>query len=501
MPVKDYTMRQLQHIDHVVFFIMGFLLLVVGMVIEFPLATVLSSSLMSTFFDQGIFLLLIILFFASGAYLLRRGLLGQWRSNYDHIIFLISGCIFTAGSIMTSLNLQVGHPYLELISTNPLLMTFLWVFILPPINPFVTMGFSVIFFILAGLHLVSPPSVKGKPSTASIPPGPFDTRWWRQVGRMVRVDVWLGSLFLVILTFLILGGPPLSPTPLPLSNSWMWGRLFIALVAASLFNSSVFILNQLGDYDTDRLHHEKSQLPLSAGHLTPRQGVILALAFLSLGIPFTVIVGIPYLIVLAAIIVFAVIYSLPPIRLKARPFFDLFIIGVAFGSWAVLAAWTILFFLPDIPLSLIVGACLFYAGTHGIHTASDYTADAAAGVRTTAVLLGPKRTARIGIILISLGLLLLYTAVGFYTHLFWYGLMKYKSILLLIFSGLPVFALFYKYRSWQKTADKSLEGIQEIQTNARWVTYLLFLILLVYLTLYVFLFYPTYYPNYNFPWS
>jgi 4-hydroxybenzoate polyprenyltransferase len=212
-------------------------------------------------------------------------------------------------------------------------------------------------------------------------------------------------------------------------------------------------------------------------------------------------VGIPYLILLAAIIMFGLIYSLPPIRLKARPFIDLIIIGVAFGAWAVLAAWVILFFLPEIPLILIVGACLFYAGTHGIHTASDYDADAAAGVKTTAVLLAPKRAARLGIFLISIGLLMLYTTVGFYTHLFWYGLMKYKSILLLIFSGLPVFALLYRYRSWQKTANESLQGIQGIQTDARRVTYLLFQILLVYLTLYVFLFYPTYYPNYSFPWS
>ena len=499
MPVKGYTMRQLQYKDQLIFFLTGFFLLVIGMVIEFALAAVLPSSLMGTLFDQGVVLILIILFFAGGVYLLRRGLLGEWRYHYDYIIFMIAGCIFATGSVMTLLNLQVGHPYLELASTNPVLMIFLWVLILPPINPLVTAGFSAVLFGLAGLYLVSPPSLVNKSSKPSL--SPKSMKWWRHIGRMVRMDVWLGSLFLVVLAFLILGGPPLSTVPLPLSNGLMWGRLVIALLAAALFNSCVFIINQLGDIDTDRFHQEKSQLPFSAGQLSRRQGGLLALIFLSLGVLCAILVGISYFIVLAAIIVFGVIYSLPPIRLKARPFFDLFIIGVAFGLWAVLAAWAILFFLPEIPLSLIVGASLFYAGTHGIHTASDYAADAAAGVKTTAVLLGPKHTARIGIFLISLGWLLLYTAVGFYTHLFWYGLLKYKSILLLIFSGLPVFALFYRYRNWQKSTDESGQAIQGVQRDARWVTYLLFLIMLVYLTLYVFLFYPTYYPNYSFPWS
>jgi 4-hydroxybenzoate polyprenyltransferase len=228
---------------------------------------------------------------------------------------------------------------------------------------------------------------------------------------------------------------------------------------------------------------------------------MLSLIFLLLGTLIAMSIGIPYLLVLGTSVIFALIYSLPPIRLKARPFLDLSIIGVAFGSWAVLAAWVILFSLPEIPFILILAPCAYYAGTHGIHTASDYAADAAAEVTTTAVVIGPKRTARMGIILIGIGLILLYTAVGFYTHLFWYGLIKYKSILLLIFSGLPVFALLSRYRTWQKISNGSLDGIQKIQTDARWTSYMLFLILLVYLTLNVFVFYPTYYPNYNFPWG
>jgi 4-hydroxybenzoate polyprenyltransferase len=495
----DDFMKKVLRIDQAIFFLCGFLLLVTGMALEFLLAAILPAHILGSFFEHGGLLILLTLFFSSGVYLLRRSILGRWRYGYDYIIFIIAGTIFLAGSVMTMFRLQVGHPYLELATTNPLLMMVLWVFILPPINPAITAGFSVLLFSIAGLHLAFPPLAPISLDVDSKLSDHSKVSWWRILVRMIRVDVWLGSLFLVILAFLILGGSPLSSSPLPLYDVWMWSRLLIALLAAALFNSCVFIVNQLGDIDTDRLHPEKAQLPLSADQLNRNQVGIIILVFLVVGALMAIIVGIPYLMMLSIIIIFALIYSLPPFRLKARLGLDLFMIGLAFGVWAILAAWMILFSLPELPLVLLIGPGVFYAGTHGIHTASDYTADAEAGVKTTAVVLGPKLTARIGIILIGIGLFLLYAVTGFYTHIFWYGLMKYKSILLIIFSGLPVFALLNRFRRWQKTQNN--ESIQGIQVQARGVTYLLFLTLLVYLMLYVFLFYPVYYPNYNFPWG
>ncbi|MFX0169644.1 MAG: UbiA prenyltransferase family protein [Candidatus Hodarchaeota archaeon] len=487
--------------DQILFFTTGLLLLIVGMVFEFLLATILPDFLMTALFEQGWLLILICVFFASGAILLRRAILGNWWYGYDYIIFIIAGIIFIASSLMTVFRLQTGHPYLDLAIVNPLLMIFLWIFILPPINPSVTFGFALFFFFLALIFYLPHRwnTITYRNTTIPIDSPPVNR--WQILIRITRVNVWLGSLFLIIIAFLILGGSPLSSTPLPLYDIGKWIRLLIALTATALFNSCVFILNQLGDIDTDRHHEMKSQLPLSAGLISQRQGLFLVIVLMVVGILLSLIVGLHYLLLLTLTILFAVIYSLPPIRLKNRPFLDLIIIGLAFGSWAILAAWTVLHFRPELPFLLLIGPGVFYAGTHGIHTASDYPADIEAGLRTTAIFLGPKRAAKFGITLIAIGLLLLYTAVGFHTHIFWYGLLKYKSIFLLIFSGLPVFALLYEYRSWQKSETEQEVGIQRVQIQARWVSYLLFLILLIYLVLYAFIFYPIYYPNYEFPWS
>lgn len=492
------------------FFLGGLGLVILGMVIEFLLGSILPSEVMQWLYINGIFLILIILLFAGGLLFLRRGLLGQWRYRYDSIIYVITSVICFTSSVQTIIGLQLGHPWLELTEINPILMNLLWMFVLPPQNPITMASLGVLFIMSAWLnYMYDPVSVltledSGKSEFKEEEP----YHWWELLGGLTRVSVWLGSIFLLILSFLILGSPPLSPPPIiPLYVPLTWIQLLIGLVSVSLLNSSAFIINQLGDVDTDQLHAEKSRLPVSAGRIKRQTAGQLAAIIIIIGIFLAGMVGSFFLGFVIFIFIFAAIYSFPPIRLKSRPFFDLGIIGLAFGTWAVLTAWAILLtwsyvgFSPELPLVLLLGAGLFYAGTHGIHTASDYPADAQAGVNTTAVFLGPKKTSNLGIALIALGMLLLYVAVGYYTHLFWYGLLKYRSIFLLIFCGLLFFALLQQYRVGQQAEGNKDEIIRWLQRKGRWVSYLFFLILVIYLLLYVFLFYPVYYPNYLFPWG
>jgi len=315
--------------------------------------------------------------------------------------------------------------------------------------------------------------------------------------------VWLGSVFLFVLSFLLLGGPPLSQPPLPLYDWSVWLRFAAALGSVSLLNSFIFVQNQLGDLDTDRLHPEKSRLPLASGRVSRRAGVAMAMAFLALSVVLAVLASPLFLAVLGGIVLLGCLYSIPPLRLKARPLVDLAMIGLAFGVMAVVAAYVVLALQPQLPLPLLLGAGLFYAGTHGVHTASDYEADRQAGLHTTAVLLGPRWAVRLGLILSALGLVLLYSAVGYYTHLFWYGLLKFKTVLLFTFTGLLLFTLLDipQGRGSKVTSGSPGEShIDRLGRQGRIASYCLFLILTLYCLLYLFLFYPTYYPSYEFPW-
>ncbi len=486
------------------YFSSGLAILATGMIIEFLFAVVLHSTIMQALWVNGGFHILFIVFFGTGLYFLRRGILGYWRFRYDSIIYLIAAMILFASAIQTIFSFQVGHPYLYLADTNPILMYMLWIFVLPPLNPLVMTFLSFGLCLIAWINFRYNGQESHFEEISEVETKKFQSlQRWQILVQLTRISVWLGSILLLTLAFLILGGPPLSQPPLlRLSDPFTWLRLIWAIFAATLLNSGIFIINQLGDMDTDQFHPEKSQLPISSGYISFKQGLFIAAVCILAGLALALLlVGFGFFIILSFIIVFGILYSFSPIRLKSRPFVDLLMIGIAFGSWSVMAAWAILFFLPQLPLALIIGPALFYAGTHGVHTVSDYQADSQAGVRTTAIFLGPKRTSRLGILLIALGFLCLYITVGFYTHLFWYGILKYKSIFLLIFCGLPFLALLQLYRKWQWPGKVNAKSIHWLQKKGRRVAYLLFLILLIYLFLYVFLFYPVYYPNYNFPWS
>ena len=485
---------------------LGLAILAIGMVVEFLAGMVVPRPLMQLAYQNGFFLLLFILLFGVGVHLLRRGLLGFWRSRLDSAAYAIGATLFAAFTAETVLNLQAGHPYTYLAQTDPLLMILLWAFIFPPINPISTTLLSIGLAIAAALNLLYPPSLPTGPTSSPSGVSPkVGAPWWLVVGQLTRINVWLGSIFLFALSFLLLGGPPLSQPPFPLCDLGVWLHFATALASASLLNSFIFVQNQLGDLDTDRLHPEKSRLPLAAGRISRRTGTILALVFLVLAVVLALATSLLFLGVLGGIVVLGCFYSGPPLRLKAKPIVDLAMIGLAFGVMAVVAAYVVLALQPQLPLPLLVGAGLFYAGTHGVHTASDYEADKLAGLRTTAVLLGPRWAVRLGLLLSALGLALLYSAVGYYTHLFWYGLLKFKTVLLFTFTGLILFSLIDVYRQGSSlpgqaanTSDQS--HIDRLGREGRSASYCLFLILTIYCLLYLFLFYPTYYPSYEFPW-
>ncbi|MFX0079906.1 MAG: hypothetical protein ACFE8O_11760, partial [Candidatus Hermodarchaeota archaeon] len=255
------------------FFLVGLGLVILGMLVEFILGSILSSEVMQWLYVNGLFLILIILLLTSGLLFLRRSLLGHWRYLYDGVIYVIASIICLMSTVQTILGLQVGHPWLELAETNPILMNLLWMFILPPLNPFTTGALGVLFSTLAWVNYRFEPihvlPIDGLRKRGTSEEHRYN--WWELLGGLTRVSVWLGSIFLLILSFLILASPPLSlPPNIPLYIPLTWIQLLIGIISVSFLNSAAFIVNQMGDVDTDRLHSEKAYLPLSSGRIKRR---------------------------------------------------------------------------------------------------------------------------------------------------------------------------------------------------------------------------------------
>ncbi|MGD8869121.1 MAG: UbiA family prenyltransferase [Gemmatimonadales bacterium] len=174
---------------------------------------------------------------------------------------------------------------------------------------------------------------------------------------------------------------------------------FVCLTAVMV---TAYLINQVFDQDTDR-YNNKGHF-LTRGILGVRTVVAMALvsfAVASLTYQNTTPAQRP---VLAAGLVLSLVYSLPPIRLCARPLFDLVANAVGYGGIAYLSGYLALDrafadgALASLPWVFLVGATFLHT------TILDIDGDRATGKITTAVSLGARRSAVVALFLCVAGL-------------------------------------------------------------------------------------------------
>ncbi len=157
--------------------------------------------------------------------------------------------------------------------------------------------------------------------------------------------------------------------------------------------ASAYVVNQIFDQSSDRLNGKG--LFLTHGVFRTPTMIAIALAcFLAASWLFRSVAGAQQLSLLAAMVL-AFAYSLPPLRLCARPWLDLIANAVGYGGLAYAAGaggvtdYSLQAFLDATPWMLLVGAVF-------LHTAiMDVDGDAAAGKRTTTVAIGAVPSAHL----------------------------------------------------------------------------------------------------------
>ncbi len=184
--------------------------------------------------------------------------------------------------------------------------------------------------------------------------------------------------------------------------------LIVGFLAYSLLMGATYVVNQIYDRETDR---QNRKLFLLADGLLPVAGawaytLLLVLASLGLLLGLRDAPGFGHLLglwVASGALGFA--YSVPPVRLKARPLWDLLanaggygVLNVLFGQ-ALAGPLTGSAVRQTVPYFLAVGAVFL------LTTLADLPGDRATGARTTGVALGPRRTALLAFLLLSSALL------------------------------------------------------------------------------------------------
>jgi len=169
---------------------------------------------------------------------------------------------------------------------------------------------------------------------------------------------------------------------------------WLGLLSYSLLLSGVYVLNQITDRESDRVNRKlfllaDGILPLSWAW-TLFWGTTFLSLLLGLALPRI------YLVLWGISFVMGVLYSWPPFRFKGRPFWDLASNALGYGLVNVLVGWSL-----TMPLTreALLEALPFVFAVGGVFlntTLPDIPGDAQAGLVTTGVKLGARKTAWMG---------------------------------------------------------------------------------------------------------
>lgn len=168
-----------------------------------------------------------------------------------------------------------------------------------------------------------------------------------------------------------------------------WRPAIFALYFLFPANLLIYGVNDIFDYETDRLNEKKTEYETL---VIPDRRNALTIAILITNLPFIIAAGIfatAVLPSLAGFLFFSIFYSAPPIRAKAKPFLDsafniLYVFPGAFAYQMLSTSFP--------PVSLMIAAGCWTAAMHAYSAILDIEADNEANLKTIATVCGPYVT-------------------------------------------------------------------------------------------------------------
>ncbi|MGI8746967.1 MAG: UbiA family prenyltransferase, partial [Deinococcus sp.] len=237
----------------------------------------------------------------------------------------------------------------------------------------------------------------------------------RALGRRVRAGE-AGVGFLPLPRLLLISRPALwiNTVGVLVSGLWLSGVLVtpnpgfwaLLLYLTLPYNLLIYGLNDLSDSAEDALSARKGSW--QGARLAPTEAGSLKRSLLALNLPFLPLLAwlLPppaFALVLLAGLLFAG-YSLPPLRFKALPLLD----GLSNVAYALPLALPALLLGHSPPWLALLALCAYSLGKHSFDAVQDIEADRAAGLRTSATVLGPRGTAAYALACFALGAWLLW---------------------------------------------------------------------------------------------
>ncbi|WP_075217387.1 chlorophyll synthase ChlG [Mongoliimonas terrestris] len=189
-------------------------------------------------------------------------------------------------------------------------------------------------------------------------------------------------------------GCGLASSGQPLDGRWMAVLVGVALTGPLVCATSQAV-NDWFDRHVDAINEPNRPIP--SGRIPGRWGLYIAIGWTVLSLAVAATLGQMVFVAAALGLAVAWAYSAPPIRLKQNGWWGNTAVALCYEGlpWFVGAA-LVTSALPSTPA--LVLALLYSVGAHGIMTLNDFKSvegDAASGVRSLPVQLGPARAARL----------------------------------------------------------------------------------------------------------
>ncbi len=146
---------------------------------------------------------------------------------------------------------------------------------------------------------------------------------WTAWNKALRIHQWAKNL--LIFLPLILAHR--------LDEAALWRNAFLGFIAFSVIASSVYLLNDIVDLDSDRQHPEKRNRPLARGSVSLPQGLVMAGLLFVLGMGIAAWANERLLLALLGYYILTTIYSF---KLKKIPILDAFTLAGLY-SWRILS--------------------------------------------------------------------------------------------------------------------------------------------------------------------
>jgi 4-hydroxybenzoate polyprenyltransferase len=176
------------------------------------------------------------------------------------------------------------------------------------------------------------------------------------------------------------------------------------LVLGPLIWGAVLAQNDLHDLPSDRDNPRKGTAPLVTGAISAGRLRVWYRGIAAAAVGAALFVGPLFVLGVAGVLLLGWAYSVPPLRLKTRPGWDVAVNALVVGVVSPAAGWSITRPPWEFPWQFGLIGLLFAAAVYVPTTVTDLAADSGAGDTTFAVRFGPRFAYRLGIALWASGL-------------------------------------------------------------------------------------------------